>query len=660
MPRSPRTEPTSAEAEPSRIALDGPLRPLGGVGPKTEERLQAVGIATVLDLLLRFPRRCRELVELEVPDAAHAGQLVRMRGVVTAARRVFLPGRRAMVTIAFRTESGAAFEAPFFNQPWLVRAYPVGSEKVVEGTLVQKGKRFSVQGARVLAADAAHKGAVQLRYAEIDGVAASRFQAWVDAALEHADWSSYSLPELPAELAEFGLDARALFFAMHRPKDLEEHERARRHFAVREAVALFAKVEAARSRRTQRRAEPFVVDAAIEARIRARLPFALTDEQDHAVRAMWRKLEGPAPMGVLLQGDVGTGKTAVAVAAALAVVARGAQAAFLLPTELLAEQHCRTVSLWLDGSGVSVQLLTGSLDARTRRTLAATMRQPGPRIWFGTHALLSDDAEFARLGLVVVDEQHRFGVGQRMQFVQKGDDPHVLVMTATPIPRTLALALFGDLDLVSLRQRPHGRPLPRAVHVPAAEWPRALRAIARAVRRKGRVYVVCPAVGEDSAKGSAVRVFEELKAQFRCRLVHGRMASSEQQDALSAFRRGDCDVLVGTTVLEVGVDVPQATLVVVVDADRFGLATLHQLRGRVGRGGRRGLCVLCGETTDRVQALTKTTDGFELAEVDLMLRGSGELLGTQQSGFSELCALDPIADRELLLRVRKAVAGDDA
>jgi ATP-dependent DNA helicase RecG len=269
--------------------------------------------------------------------------------------------------------------------------------------------------------------------------------------------------------------------------------------------------------------------------------------------------------------------------------------------------------------------------------------------------LLTGDVALPGLGLVVVDEQHRFGVQQRMQLVQKGDNPHVLVMTATPIPRTLALVLFGDLDVLTLRQRPPGRRAVRAFHLPAEKWTRTLRSIRRAIARGGRVFVVCPAVGEDGEKGGVVRVHESLQQHFKCGLVHGRLSTPERQRALALFREGITDVLVGTTVLEVGVDVPNATLIVVVAADRFGIATLHQLRGRVGRGTRRGLALLCGPRTERVAAVCRTTDGFELAEADLALRGSGELLGTAQSGFGELRALDPVDDLPLLLQVRAAV-----
>ena len=295
------------------------------------------------------------------------------------------------------------------------------------------------------------------------------------------------------------------------------------------------------------------------------------------------------------------------------------------------------------------------------RTASAREAGPygdGPLLVFGTHALLSGDVALPRLGLVVVDEQHRFGVQQRMALVQKGDNPHVLVMTATPIPRTLALVLFGDLDAVLLRQRPPGRRPVRAFALPQERWSRALRAIDRAVRRGGRVFVVCPAVGEDGEKGGVVRVHETLAQRFRCGLVHGRQKAAERQAVLGAFRDGAIDVLVGTTVLEVGVDVPDATLVVVVAAHRFGIATLHQLRGRVGRGRRRGIALLCGPRTERVAAVCATTDGFALAEQDLAIRGSGELLGTAQSGFADLRALDPVDDLDLLREVRQAVQDD--
>ena len=633
----------------AKLAPTTPVTALAGVGPTTAARLALVGITTLFDLVSFFPRRCRPMRELAAPCEEACAELVRLRGAVHAVRSAWLPGRRSMVTVVFACDDGSQFESVFFNQPWLKKNYPVGQRRVVEGQLVQKGKRFLMQQARILPIAAQPTGEVQLRYPDIEGIGGARLQHWLALALATIDWAMIVLPPLPTGLEEFAHEAPALLLAMHRPKNVDEHEAARRYFAVREAVTLFKAVERARRARAQRAARTFAVEPALAARIRARIPLVLTGDQDAALLALWQRLAGPAAMGVLLQGDVGTGKTAVAIGAALAVLARGGLVVFLAPTELLAEQHHSTVSAWLAGSGVAVTLHTAAHKQAMTKT--------GAQLVFGTHALLGSDLELKRLDLVIVDEQHRFGVQQRMALVNKGDNPHVLVMTATPIPRTLALVLFGDLDVVTLRHRPPGRTAVRAFHLVADRWARAVRSIARAVRRRGRVFVVCPAVGEEGEKGGVVRVRDVLQPHFRCGLVHGRLATGERQSVLQAFRSGAIDVLVGTTVLEVGVDVPDATLMVVVAADRFGIATLHQLRGRVGRGRRRGLAILCGPRSERVAAICRTTDGFALAEADLALRGSGELLGTAQSGFSELRALDPVDDLELLLRVRKAVAG---
>jgi len=626
---------------------DARLTALPGIGPTTAKRLHDVGIARVFDLVLFFPRRYRPLRELPAPDEAAIGELVRIEADVHNVALQWLPGRRAMVTVSFACDDGATFHAAFFNQPWLKKNYKVGERRRVEGVLQKKGKRFLLQQARILPVAARADGEVQLRYPDVDGVSSARLQQWIATVLDGLDWANVTLPPLPPELADHDLTAQQLLLAMHRPKHVAEHEHARRHFAVREAVQLFERVERARNARRQRPARSFAVDDALRARIVDRVPFALTDDQRAATERLWQQLAGPGAMGALLQGDVGTGKTAVAFAVAMAVLARGGLVALLAPTELLAEQHHAAVSRWLEGSDVEVTLRTGSSKGEVRGR--------GARFVFGTHALMSNDSPLDGVDLVIVDEQHRFGVQQRMALVQKGDNPHVLVMTATPIPRTYALTLFGDLDVLSLTTRPEQRrPVP-AVHVATERWSRVVRSIERAVRRAGRVFVVCPAVGEDGEKGGVVRMHEALRERFRCELVHGRKKAADRRRALQAFRDGDVDVLIGTTVLEVGVDVPAATLMVVVAAHRFGIATLHQLRGRVGRGRRRSLAILCGPRTERVDAVCATTDGFELAERDLLLRGSGELLGTQQSGFSDLRALDPVEDLELLRRVRRAV-----
>ena len=634
---------------------DGTLHVLPGVGPTTAARMAAAGVRTLTDLLQFFPRRAKPLLELRAPREDAEGQLVRMPGTVRAARLQWLPGRKSMVTVEFVAAEGTVFGAQFFNQPWLRNAWPAGTERVVEGQLVRKGSRWLLKVPRVLNVAVAPTGGVQLHYPEVEAVAGARLQHWIQLVIQHVDWTRLALPPLPGDLEEHDAPLRELLCAMHQPRDVEQHEHARLHFALREAVVLFRRVEKARRQRASRAGMRIEMDARLRERILRRIPFALTAGQQAAVEELFARMAGPSPMGVLLQGDVGTGKTAVAVCAALAAVARGAQVAFLAPTELLAEQHHEVVSRWLAGSEVRVELLTGSRKAAERRAIEQGLASGAVHMVFGTHALMSESTSFRSLGLVVVDEQHRFGVDQRMELVKKGSDPHVLVMTATPIPRTLTLTLFGDLDALVLRERPPGRRLVRAYHLPQAKWPRVLRSIDGAVRRGEGVFVICPAVGEEGEKGGAVRMHESLRARFRCGLVHGRMPAAERQQVLDAFRARQFDVLVGTTVLEVGVDVPHATLMVVAGADRFGLATLHQLRGRVGRGSRKGICIVCGEESPRLRALCSTTDGFVLAEEDLRIRGAGELMGTAQSGFGDLRALDPIEDIELLSRARKAV-----
>jgi len=653
---------------PTRGANPAPVVPLDpgaalgelpGIGPTTSRRLAAAGLHTALDLVQWFPRRYRELREVEAPAEEHIGELVRIRGAVHNASLAWLPGRRAMVTVTFAAADGSLFAARFFNQPWLRKNYPAGQQRCVEGRLQRKASRWLLEAPSVLPRDASPSGEVQLRYREVEGISVARLQGWISDCLDRLEWNRCEFEPLPQGLDDHDGSARDLLLAMHRPVRVEQHERARLHFAVREAVELFREVEQARRARAARPAQCFAVDDALAERIRRRIPLSLTADQDAAVRSLWRRLAGPSAMGVLLQGDVGTGKTAVAVAVALAVLARGGRVAFLAPTELLAEQHHSTVSRWLAGADVRVELLTATTRKNVADELSDRADAPGSTFVFGTHALISSGVRLPRLGLVIVDEQHRFGVGQRTALVRKGDNPHVLVMTATPIPRTLTLSLFGDLDVAALHGKPPGHRAVPAVHVATQKWQRALQSIARSVRRGGRVFVVCPAVGADGEKGGVVTLHASLSRQFRCGLVHGRMPSRERQQVVDSFRDGALDVLVGTTVLEVGVDVPGATLMVVVQADRFGIATLHQLRGRVGRGRRRGLCLLCGPRTPRVAAVCATTDGFELAERDLAIRGSGELLGAAQSGFVDLRALDPSQDLELLLRVREAVRQDD-
>ncbi|MCC6671873.1 MAG: ATP-dependent DNA helicase RecG [Planctomycetes bacterium] len=648
--------PTRAPA--TEWCTDSPVTVLKGVGARVAERLAAAGIRTLGDLLHFFPRRVAAVATLAAPVATAEGLLVRLKGRVQRVTLQWLPGRRSMVMVTFASSDGTPFLVPFFNQPYLRKAYTTGQERVVEGVLQRRGRAWQLKAPRIVPESAADAGPMLVRYPEIEGVGEARLRTWIQSVLAQAPLARWPEEPLPPQLALDHPPLPAALRAMHAPASVAEHEAARRRFAVREAAALFRRVERARRLRLARRGPRIEVGDELLERIRARLPFAWTDDQQRAVQELRQRLRGPAPMGVLLQGDVGTGKTAVAWFAALAVVAAGWQVAFLAPTELLAEQHHATFAAWLAGSRVALHLLSAARPPAERRAVEAELGAGRCGVVFGTHALLTERTVFARLGLVIVDEQHRFGVAQRMALVHKGEDPHVLVMSATPIPRTLALALFGDLDGIVLRSRPGGRRPPRAFWLAPREWRRVLAVLRRALARGEQAYVVAHRIGAAGERGSAVEVQRALARHFACRLVHGRMPAEERQGVLAEFRAGAFPILVGTTVLEVGVDVPDATVMVVVEADRFGLATLHQLRGRVGRGRRRGICLLVGEASERVRAVCATTDGFELAEADLRLRGAGELLGQAQSGDVDLRALDPVGDHGLLQRVRDAVRGE--
>ncbi|MBK8975387.1 MAG: DEAD/DEAH box helicase [Planctomycetes bacterium] len=661
MRRADDTDGATVGAPTAAIAWSDPLTALHGIGPKLAGRLAAaLGGDRVGDLLRFFPRRHREIADLDAPAEAALGRLVRLRGAVERSHRRWLPGRRSLVEVELRTDDGTAFRAPFFNQPWLKDAWPPGSRRQLEGRLDRRGRQWVLSGARVLSARLTAEGSCVVAYPPVDGVSDERLRALLWQALTGLDRASVPAESLPPGLELPFAEPLAALRAMHRPRDADEHEVARRRFAMLEAVDVFRRVESLRRRRAAMPAPRVVLGRAHEELVARALPFAWTSDQRRAVDTIRALLAGDrGPMGVLLQGDVGTGKTAVALDAALAVIGAGMQVAFLAPTALLAEQHLATLRQWLAPTGVRVELLTGDVSPATRRSLEAEVADGRVPFVVGTHALLSERTQFAALGLAIVDEQHRFGVAQRMRLFAKGPHCHVLVTTATPIPRTLAWSLFGDLDAVVLRERPSGRPPPRAVFAARERWRRVRELIAAAVRRGGKVFVVCPRIGADGELGGAVRMHAELSSDHRATLVHGQLDPAERSARLAALRDGEVDVVVGTTVLEVGVDVPDATLMVVAGAESFGLATLHQLRGRVGRGAARGLCILAGERTARVAAVCASRDGFELAEADLRLRGAGELLGDRQSGSFDFRALDPLDDFEILSAAREAVRREE-
>ena len=640
---------------------------------------------TVRDLLFHLPRRYDDLREMR-----KLGDLTWEQDgtVVSAQARVgdvrVQPGFRGRTqrTIATLEDDTGSIDATWFGRRYIERRLPIGAEIVVSGKVKHFGRRLTLDNPefQVVAEETEllHAGRIVPVYPLTAGLTSIRLRAAIREALDKA---GYAYPEyMPSTiLAEEGLGpiARAIEEA-HYPDSFEGRDAALRRLAFDELLALQLGMVQRRRQRIRDAAPEMILDAAADASVRSALvqalgarvgtPVDLTVDQLVAMSAIRDDLARPTPMLRLLQGDVGSGKTAVAAFALAAAARAGYQGALLAPTDLLARQHLETVGALLEGVGIGVTLLTGSLKADVKAKAQESIASGQALVVVGTHALIQDAVSFAGLGLVVIDEQHRFGVDQRGALEAKagGRSPHVLLMTATPIPRTLGQVLYADLDVSDLRTPPAGRVRIRTgIRRPDdldGTWQR-VRAEAAAGHR---TFVVVPLIeeGTDEADGvvaaesEAVRL-RELLHPLRVGMVHGRLKPAERDAEMSRFRDGELDILVGTTVVEVGVDVPEATMMIVEGADRFGLAQLHQLRGRVGRGSIESFCVLVSESTDevaqiRLKAVADTNDGFELAEKDFELRKEGDVLGLAQSGFPRLrvASLQVASHRDLAVRAR--------
>jgi ATP-dependent DNA helicase RecG len=640
---------------PSRLAA--PLKPAGA---KAQQGAAVLGLHTVGDLLEHLPRDRREaraIAQLTRGESATVVVQVRTIGSRSVRRR----GMRPLVEATVADATGV-MKATFFNQPWLVQRYPAGTHVVLHGKFEARN-RFRVQThASTTEASAGIDAAAH--YPATEGLSSTQILALVH---EHAVALRDAVEPLPAALRvrERLPDRAGALHAAHFPREEGDQELGRRRLALEEL--LIAQLALLRRRRLRRRASiAHVLDGERELTGRwlaQLLPFALTADQVGALAAIDGDLRDERPMQRLLMGEVGSGKTVVALYALLRAVEHGFQGAFMAPTETLAEQHFATVQALLPGELVPVGLLTGSTPARRRSDLLSKLATGELSLIVGTHALIEDAVEFGRLAVVVVDEQHRFGVRQRAALDAKGSGgrtPHALHMTATPIPRTLALAGYGDLDLTVLRELPRGRrPVRTFVCSNDHERARAYDRIREELRDGRQAFVVCPLVEESELlqARAATAEFERLRdgelRGFDVVLLHGQLRQAEKQAAMAAFASGAAHVLVATSVIEVGIDVPNATVMLVEDADRYGISQLHQLRGRIGRGPHPSLCLLFGaKDSPRLKALATHADGFELAEIDLQLRGEGELVGTRQHGLAQFRVAELPRDAELLERAR--------
>jgi ATP-dependent DNA helicase RecG len=657
--------------EDGRATGFGPLTGLAGIGPARARAFSRMGVRDVRDLLFLVPRRLAAAGPRVPIDVARAsiGREVTIAGVVT---RIALQryGRRSTLRVVVE-DGGSSIPCLYFNQPWLRRRFAVGEAVELSGRVVDS-RGPAIASPRVASKERPLEGPGSLLpvYSLADGLGqdlvrrlcadAARLAAGsVREPLEEAALARLELPPLPRAIAE-----------VHSPSSPEAFEAARRRLALEPLLRLQSQVAARRRLRLETRALPCPVDDAAHARILGYLPFAPSAGQARVALELRADLGRAVPMRRLLQGDVGSGKTALGLYACTTVASAGGQSAFLAPTELLAEQHFDGSRRLLERAGLHAVLLTGSLAAGERRAVLAQLESGMADVAFGTHALFTEEVRYRRLALAVIDEQQRFGVAQRARLLEKGRDVHALLMTATPIPRTLALTLYGDLDVSLLRESPPGRGTVRTRWVRGHDRQRVQPFLLERLEAGEQVYFVSPRVGEadagveevlESGEGTAEAARERLARTpvggFGIELVHGRIPSAERAARLERFRRGEARVLVATTVIEVGVDVPGATVMVIENAERLGLAQLHQLRGRIGRGPRDSWCLLFGRSSaaERFEVLERTSDGFEIAEEDLRRRGMGDLAGLRQAGEG-LESAGEGGDLDLLLAARDLAA----
>ncbi|WP_442484092.1 ATP-dependent DNA helicase RecG [Aeoliella sp. SH292] len=654
--------------------LATPIADVVALRPPQQQQLARLAMRSVGHFLFNFPRDYEDLSDLRPIDELEEDVLQTVRGTVVEvdSRSMGFGKSRVGVLISDRD---LLLRATWFNQPFMREKFKMGQRVQMSAKPKMRGGRWEMShphtvwlGDEFAEADkqtptsdlqpiySLTEGMTQYHMRRIAGEVVPKFADVPEEVLPEPVLAAYNLMPIGESLR-----------AIHLPMNMEEVTRARRRFIFQELLVLQLALAARRhQQRVNFRAPALEVSAQIDARITRLLPFALTPGQRRAIDEIGVDLNATTPMNRLLQGDVGSGKTLVAVYALLACVAHGHQAALMAPTEILARQHAHTLERLLDESRVRYRLLVGGLKSGEREQTLRQIAAGELDLLIGTHALLQERVQFKNLGLVVIDEQHKFGVEQRAALRRGDQSPHYLVMTATPIPRTVSMTQFGDLDVSTLNDMPPGRQPVKSYVVGPSEQERWWHFARNKLREGRQAFVVTPLVeeSENIAAKSVDRAFEELTsgelADFRVDILHGRMTPVEKDEAMERFRRGETQVLVATTVIEVGVDVPNASLMIIASPERFGIAQLHQLRGRVGRGMHPGYCaVMIDEEVpdpvrERLQKFADTSSGFELAEIDFALRGPGDLFGTQQHGVPPFVIADLVRDAEILEEARAA------
>ncbi len=671
-------EKTEATADP----LDAPVTVIKGVKVALKAKLAKLGLHTVRDLLYFFPHRHNDFGDVRtIADLEVGEEQTTIVTVWSATATRF--GRRGRTQVVVGDDTGT-MRVVWFNQPYLAAQFKTNDQLALSGKVTVYNQQKTIESPeweRVTGEELTHTSRLVPVYRATQGLSQRQLRRIVNEAVER--FGSLLKDPLPADLLQRH-DLQALVPAVrqaHFPESLEAYETARHRLAFEELLYVQLVVLNRRAAWEEGKAPDFHGDRLLDLYI-ASLPFTLMGAQRRVLGEVTADLAGTRPMSRLLQGDVGSGKTAVAAAALVLAVANGYQGALMAPTEILAEQHFRTISgllgnLEVGGRQLKVEMLTGSLKAAQRRTVVAAVASGEIDVLVGTHALVQEGVSFNRLGIAVVDEQHRFGVMQRAALRERSltgesKTPHLLAMSATPIPRTLALTFFGDLDVSVIDEMPPGRMPVKTVWAAPDQRGQSYNFVRDQIKQGRQTFVVCPLIEESQAlqTRSAVQEHERLSKEvfpdLRLGLLHGRMPNTEKEATLADFRAGNLDILVATTVIEVGIDIPNASVMVIEGADRFGLAQLHQLRGRVGRGAEQSFCLLLSDdpsqaARERLQLLEELNDGFALAEADLRLRGPGDYLGTRQSGLPELQAAD-LSDVKLIEVARQeaiAILKDD-
>jgi ATP-dependent DNA helicase RecG len=672
-------EPRKEEQPQKRLGLDSPVTTLLGIGPSHAQRFERLGVETIRDLLYLFPHRYNDFSSLKTINQLEYGEEVTIIGNVwkTKARETRKGG---VIVTSIVSDGTGTIQATWFNQPYLTNRLPAGRQIVLSGKVDEYLGRLVFQSPEwePLEKELIHTARLVPVYPLTKGLSARWLRRLMKRTVDY--WSKRLPDHLPIRLRERAnlVDLETAIGQIHFPDSDESLRRARHRLSFDEFFLIQLGVQRQRHLWRSEPARPLTIDEELLGSFLQSLPFTLTGAQQRALREIVNDLRQPYPMSRLLQGDVGSGKTVVAAAAMLLTVANGCQAVMMAPTEILAEQHDKTIAELLANPPLETRLLIGSLTPSEKEQIHGEAAAGEADILIGTHALIQEGVEFKDLGLAIIDEQHRFGVAQRATLRQKGIAetgpvcPHVLVMSATPIPRSLALTIYGDLDISVIDELPPGRQEIKTRWLLPRERERAYSFLRSQIEKGHQAFVICPLV-EGSEKIEAKAAVEEHKRlqkvifpDLKLGLLHGRLKAAEKEAVMAAFQRGELDILVSTSVVEVGIDVPNATAMLVEGANRFGLAQLHQFRGRVGRSEHQSYCLLLSDSPtpqaqERLRAIESTQDGFALAEKDLELRGPGEFFGTRQSGLPDL-KLARLGDVRILEQARteaQALFGED-